>query len=81
MNIITWIIVGAIAGVLADAVIKGIQMKLFGKIIVGIVGGILGGWIFDLLGIGSGNFLWTVISAFVGAIIVLIILRAVRGKK
>ncbi|EKD89498.1 MAG: hypothetical protein ACD_34C00015G0001, partial [uncultured bacterium] len=51
MNILIWIIVGAIAGFLADAVIKGINLGLIGKILVGIVGGLLGGWLFGVLGI------------------------------
>ncbi len=79
-NIITWIIVGAIAGILADWVIKGIRLGLIGKIIIGILGAFLGGWLFGLLGIilFGGNLLGQIIAAFVGAVILLLILRAIR---
>ena len=79
MNFLTWIIVGAIAGLLADWVIKGIHVGLIGKILVGIAGGFLGGWIFSLLNLSIGTGLVAqIIPAFVGAVIVLIILRAIR---
>ena len=80
-NIITWIIVGAIAGILADAVIKGIQLGLLGKIIVGILGAFLGGWIFGLLGLSIlSGIPGQIIVAFVGAVILLLILRAIRHR-
>jgi uncharacterized membrane protein YeaQ/YmgE (transglycosylase-associated protein family) len=79
MNILTWVIVGAIAGLLADAVIKGIRLGLLGKIIVGILGGFLGGWLFGLLNINiASGFLGDVIAAFVGAVILLLLLRIIR---
>ena len=79
MNFLTWIIVGAIAGLLADWVIKGIHMGLLGKIPVGIAGGFLGGWLFQLLNVSIGSgLIGQIIPAFVGAVIVLLILRALR---
>jgi uncharacterized membrane protein YeaQ/YmgE (transglycosylase-associated protein family) len=45
LNIVLWIIVGAIAGILADWAVKGIQLGLLGKICVGIVGGVVGGYL------------------------------------
>ena len=81
-TILIWLAVGAIAGFLADVVIKGINLRLFGKIIVGIIGGFVGGWIFDLLGINLfSGFLGDVAAAFVGAVIVLLILRLIRRKR
>ncbi len=80
-DILTWVVVGAIAGLLADWVVKRINLGLIGKIIVGVIGGFLGGWIFDLLGIQiASGFLGNVIEAFIGAVIVLIILRLLRHK-
>ncbi len=80
-SVLTWVIVGGIAGFLADLVIKGIRLGLFGKIIVGILGGFLGGWLFDLLGIHIGTgLLGSIITAFIGAIILLLILRLIRRK-
>ena len=78
-SILTWLAVGLIAGLLADLVVKGIKLGLIGAIIVGILGGFLGGWLFGLLNfsIGSG-FIKDVITAFVGAVILLFVLRALR---
>ena len=81
-SIFTWIIVGLIAGVLADLVVKGIRVGLIGKIVVGILGAFLGGWLFDLLNISIGSgFIGDVIAAFVGAVILLLLLRAIRGGR
>ena len=80
--LIIWIIVGAIAGLLAEAVVGGTGYGLIGAIIVGIVGGLIGGWLFSLLGIGLGlGILGDIIVAFVGAVILLLILRAIRGRR
>lgn len=81
-DLLVWIAIGAIAGVLADWVIKRIELKLLGKIIVGILGGILGGWVWNLI---SGNkldsFFPKILAAFIGAMVLLIILRFIRAKK
>ncbi len=51
MNIIIWLVVGAIAGWLAGNIMKGRGFGLIGNIIIGIVGGILGGYLFGLIGL------------------------------
>jgi len=81
-DILVWILVGAVAGILADWLIKGINLGLFGKIITGILGGVLGGWILSLLNLSVGDgFLAKVIAAFIGAVILLIVLRIIRKRK
>ena len=78
-TILTWLAVGLIAGVLADLVVKRIKVGLLGDIIVGILGGLLGGWLASLLNIPIGDtFLYKVLTAFVGAVILLLLLRALR---
>jgi uncharacterized membrane protein YeaQ/YmgE (transglycosylase-associated protein family) len=78
-TIIIWIIIGGIAGVLADLVVRGIGVGLIGAIIVGILGAFLGGWLFSLLGIGVGaGILGSIVTAFVGAVILLLLVRALR---
>ena len=80
-QIVVWIVVGGIAGYFADAVIKGIRLNLVGRVIVGILGAFLGGWLFDLLSIRVGSGLVSdVITAFVGAVVLLVILRSVRRR-
>jgi uncharacterized membrane protein YeaQ/YmgE (transglycosylase-associated protein family) len=83
MSIIGWLVLGLIAGFLASVVMKGGGYGIVGDIIVGVVGAFLGGFIFSLLG-GSGvtGFnIWSMFVAFVGACVLIAILRAVSGRR
>jgi uncharacterized membrane protein YeaQ/YmgE (transglycosylase-associated protein family) len=78
-TLLLWIIVGAVAGLLADAVVGGIGVGLVGAILVGIIGGIIGGWLFSALNIStSGGIIWDIIVSFVGAVVLLLVLRGLR---
>lgn len=83
VNIIVWIIVGAIAGWLASLVMGTNRSQgLLTDIIVGVIGGFLGGFILDALNIGgdvTGLNIGSIIVAFIGAVILLAILRLIRG--
>ncbi len=81
MNILLWIVLGAVAGWLASLVMKTSgQQGLVIDIVVGIVGALLGGWIFGLFGAAgvTGFNFYSLLVAFVGAVVLLVILRAVR---
>ena len=82
MGILTWIIVGLIAGALAKLIMPGDDPGgVIVTIIIGIVGAFIGGFVFNLFG-GSGvtGFnIWSLLVATVGAIILLAIYRAVAG--
>ena len=81
MGILSWIVVGLIAGFLAGVVVKGSGFGLIGDIIVGVLGGLLGGWIattFLHIGGMSGINLGSILIAFGGAVILLHILRLIR---
>lgn len=78
-QILIAIVIGAVAGLLADYVVKGIRLGLLGAIIVGVLGGFIGSWLFGLLGISLGStILAQIVSSFVGAVILLFILRLFR---
>lgn len=82
MGIITWIIIGAIAGALAKLIMPGDDPGgIIVTILLGIVGAFVGGFLTSLVGIGSGGFIWTIIVATVGAIILLAIYRAFVGSR
>ena len=85
MGILSWIIVGLIAGWLAGLVVKGKGYGCIGDIVVGVIGGLLGGWIaFHFFHMGdpmSGINLPSIAVAFVGAVIFVIILRLIGGRK
>lgn len=83
LNIVAWLIVGAIAGWLASIVMKtNSQQGLITDIIVGIVGGLIGGFVLSLLpGVETqvtGLNLPSILVAFIGAVILLGLLRLVR---
>jgi uncharacterized membrane protein YeaQ/YmgE (transglycosylase-associated protein family) len=76
VDLIVWIIVGAIGGWLASFFVKVPMGGLLGNIIAGIIGGLVAGWLGGLLGINagvSGINLVSIVTAFIGAIIVSVI--------
>jgi uncharacterized membrane protein YeaQ/YmgE (transglycosylase-associated protein family) len=78
-QIVVWIIVGGIAGLLAEAVVRGIRVGLVGTIIVGVLGAFIGGWLFGLLNIHIGTGLLSeILTAAIGAVVLLFILRLLR---
>ncbi|NLT42905.1 MAG: GlsB/YeaQ/YmgE family stress response membrane protein [Anaerolineae bacterium] len=82
MGILSWIVVGLIAGWLAGQVMRGSGSGLLGDLIVGVLGAIIGGFLAgQLLGIEnavSGFNLTSIIVAFIGSVILIAILRAIR---
>jgi uncharacterized membrane protein YeaQ/YmgE (transglycosylase-associated protein family) len=85
MNVLSWIVVGLIAGWLAGVVMKGGGFGLLGNIVVGVIGGLLGGWIStSLLNIGAGvtgiNF-GSIVIAFLGSVVLIAILRLFSGGR
>ena len=82
MGILTWIIIGGIAGALAKLIMPGDDPGgIIVTILIGIVGAFVGGFRTGLVVIGSGGFIWTIIVATIGAIILLAIYRAVIGGR
>lgn len=79
MGIIAWLLVGAIAGWLAGVIMKGKGQGLLMNILVGIVGGAIGGWVFGLAGFGTTNMAGSIITATVGAIILLWIVNKLKS--
>ena len=80
MDLLTWLIVGLVAGLLASFVMGGTGLGLIGDIIIGICGAFVGGWVFRALRItvplgGMGG---TILVAFIGAVILLFLIRVLR---
>ncbi len=82
MGILSWIVVGLLAGWLAGMVVKGGGFGLIGNLVVGVIGGLLGGFIASyLFGYGdpmSGINLPSIVIAFLGAVLLLLLLRLIR---
>ena len=76
-NVITWIIVGVIAGWLAGLMMKGGGYGLVGDVIVGLIGAVVGGFLFGLLGVGYSGILSNIVVAFLGACLLIAVVRFV----
>jgi len=87
MNLIWFLIIGAVAGWLAGMVMKGRKgYGILGNIIVGCIGSLIGGFLFDLLGVNLSlgiryeGLITSLITAFIGAIILLLIINWLKKK-
>ena len=78
MSFIYFILIGLVAGWLAGQVMKGGGYGVLGDIIVGILGALLGGWLFGVLGIGAGGLIGSLIVAFIGACILIFLVRLIK---
>src|SRR3990170_2910640 len=80
MDFLTWLLVGLVAGVLASFLMGGIGYGIIGDIIVGIVGAFIGGWLFGRMGWTApfGGIAGVIFVAFIGAVLLLFILGAIR---
>ena len=81
--IIGWIIIGAIAGALGKLIMPGDDPGgIIVTILIGIAGAIVGGFLVSLIGLGGGGgWIWSILVATIGAIILLAIYRAVVGGR
>jgi uncharacterized membrane protein YeaQ/YmgE (transglycosylase-associated protein family) len=83
MGIISWIVLGAIAGFLANMLIGGGE-GVIGTIILGIVGAVVGGYIAAAVfhkGDVTGVNIESIVIAVLGAILVLVVWRALQGRR
>ena len=81
MNIVGWIVVGLIAGALSGAVVDRGPRGCLANTAVGILGGLLGGWFAteELHMDSTRGFLGALLVAFLGAIVIRLILNALEG--
>ena len=81
MDLLTWLIVGLVAGVLASMIMGGTGFGLVGDIIIGIAGAFVGSWLLAKLGTGVpiSGLPGTILVAFIGAVVLLFAIRLLRG--
>ena len=83
-DIITWIVVGGLAGWVASMITKtDASQGVIGNIVAGVIGAFVGGFLVGLLG-GSGftGFnIWSFVVALIGAVVVLFIRKAIKDRK
>jgi uncharacterized membrane protein YeaQ/YmgE (transglycosylase-associated protein family) len=82
MELIWFLIIGAIAGWLAGQFMKGSGFGLLGDIVVGVIGAFLGGYLFRLAGVSlGGGLIGAIVVAFIGAIVLLFLVRLFTGRR
>jgi uncharacterized membrane protein YeaQ/YmgE (transglycosylase-associated protein family) len=84
MVLLSWIVVGAIAGWLSGQVMKGRGFGLRGDIAVGIAGGLIGGFlavmVFKVPNAVNGLNLTSTLAAFLGAVVLIVVVRMFQGR-
>lgn len=85
MGILSWLVVGAIAGYLAGFIVKGDEsLGVIGHIVLGIVGALIGGFVAGLVTGGNdyitGINVTTIVVAVIGAVIAVVGYNAIRGR-
>jgi len=79
MDIVTWLVVGLVAGVLAGLIVGGYGVLI--DMVIGMVGALVGDWLFTQEGWHTPitGLPGTIFVAFIGALILLVILRLLRS--
>lgn len=85
MGIISWLVVGAIAGYAAGFLVKGDEsLGVIGHIVLGIVGALIGGFLAGIVSGGTdyitGINIQTIVVAVIGAVIAVVGYNAIRGR-
>lgn len=80
MGLLSWIIVGGLAGLLAQSLVGNGRSGCLVTVLLGIVGAFIGGFLMSLAGYGGVNGLsiWSILVATVGAVVLLVVARALR---
>lgn len=81
MHVIWFLMIGLCAGWLAGQLTKGRGFGLEGNLIIGVIGAVVGGFLLGLLGFSSHSLLSDLITATVGAVVLLAVLQYVRKKR
>jgi uncharacterized membrane protein YeaQ/YmgE (transglycosylase-associated protein family) len=83
MGIISWIILGLIAGFIGSKIVDKQGQGFWLNIALGIIGALVGGFLFDLIGSTgvTGLNIWSMIVAIIGSVVVLLIYNAVSGRR
>lgn len=80
MYLLWFLLIGVIAGWLAGKVFRGYGFGLIGDLIVGVLGALVGGYLFRLAGFAAYGTLGSLLTAFIGAIVLLAIMNWIARK-
>jgi uncharacterized membrane protein YeaQ/YmgE (transglycosylase-associated protein family) len=80
MELVYFLLIGLAAGWLAGQITKGRSFGLVNDLIIGVIGALLGGFLFRLLGLSAAGHLGSLVTATVGAVVLLYLLRAIKRR-
>ena len=78
MNLLWFLLIGLVAGWLAGQFMKGGGFGLIGDLIVGVIGAFIGGWLLGQFGIAWGGLVGSLVTAFIGAVVLLFLVRLIK---
>jgi uncharacterized membrane protein YeaQ/YmgE (transglycosylase-associated protein family) len=79
-SLLVILLVGVIAGWLAGQIVRGTGFGVIGDLVVGVIGALIGDWLLPRLGVHLGvGIIALIANATVGAIVLLLVVRLVRG--
>jgi len=80
MGLLSWIIVGGLAGLLAQSLMGDGRSGCLMTVLLGVVGAFIGGFVMSLFGFGgvNGISIWSIVVATIGAVVLLAIARALK---
>lgn len=83
MSWIGWIVIGALAGMIAKAIMKE-EGGFLKNLVLGILGAVLGGWLFSIIGaagFGDASWIWSLFVAVIGAVVLIWVVRLLTGSR
>ncbi len=80
-GVISWLVVGLIAGWLASVLMRGGGYGILGDIAVGLIGSFLGGLLVGFFIDGSVQFVGSIVVAFIGACVLIVLVRVISGRQ
>jgi uncharacterized membrane protein YeaQ/YmgE (transglycosylase-associated protein family) len=78
VSVVFWLVIGAIAGWIAGKIMRGGGFGVLGNIAVGVVGAVIGGSLFRMVGLSASGTLGSLVTAVVGACVLLFIVGLVK---
>ena len=79
MEILIFLLIGAVAGWLASLIMGGGGYGLIGDIVIGVIGGFIGGYLFKWLNFSAGaGWVGSLVTALVGAVVLLAVIRTIK---
>lgn len=82
MHIFFWLVVGILAGALASTLVGGGPGGIFGDLVIGLCGSLLGGFLFKtFVGHSYGGWMGSTLVAFVGAVVLLLVVRGIGRRR